>query len=131
MRFTGDSVRNRLGVVATLRICTGIALLGCLAAGFASGSILVIVGVALAGIGISNMVPIAFSAAGHLPGLPAGIGLSIVTFMVYSGILAAPSAIGFIAEHTSFSVIFMGLSGLFVVVLGLSHLAAPADDLEA
>ena len=131
MRFAGDGVRNRFGAVATLRICTGFALVGFLAAGFASGPVLVIAGFALAGIGISNMIPIAFSAAGNLPGMPAGIALSIVTFMGYSGLLAAPSVIGFIAEYINFSIIFIGLSSLFFVVLTLSHLVSPADDLDA
>jgi hypothetical protein len=35
------------------------------------------------------------------------------------------------AEHMSFSVVFIGLSSLFVVVLALAHLVAPADDLDA
>ena len=35
-----------------------------------------------------------------------GIGLSVATFMGYSGMLFAPSLIGFVAEHTGFSIIF-------------------------
>lgn len=127
VRFAGDGVRNRFGAVTTLRTCTVVALVGLLAAGFASGPVGVIAGFALAGIGISNIVPIAFSAAGNLSGLPAGIGLSIATFMGYSGLLAAPSVIGFIAEYVRFSAIFIGLSSLLLVVLALSHLVAPAD----
>ncbi len=125
VRFAGDGVRNRYGAVATLRACTLIALVGLLLAGLAPGPVTVIAGFAVAGIGIANMVPIAFSAAGNLSGLPAGIGLGIVTFMGYSGLLAAPSIIGFIAEHVRFSAIFVGLSSLFLVVLALSHLVAP------
>jgi hypothetical protein len=86
-----------------------------------------IVGFALTGIGISNIVPIAFSAAGNLPGMAAGVGLSVVTTMGYSGILVAPSAIGFIAEHTGLAIIFVGLSALLIVVLALSPLARHAD----
>ncbi|MFP3500202.1 MFS transporter, partial [Pseudomonas sp. SIMBA_059] len=60
---------------------------GLLIAGLAGNSTFVIIGFAIAGIGISNMVPIAFSAAGNMPGLAPGIGLSVVTTMGYSGIL--------------------------------------------
>ncbi|MGN6551095.1 MAG: MFS transporter [Pararhizobium sp.] len=127
MRFAGDPIRDRLGAVTTMRACTGLALVGMLAAGFAPSAGIAIAGFALAGIGISNMVPIAFSAAGNLPGLAPGIGLSLVTFMGYSGILVAPSAIGFAAEHTRFSVIFCALPILFLVVLALSRLARHAD----
>lgn len=86
-----------------------------------------IIGFAIAGIGISNMVPIAFSAAGNMPGLAPGIGLSVVTTMGYSGILVAPSAIGFIAEHTGLASVFLALPLLHVVVLLLSRLARHAD----
>lgn len=127
MRFAGDPIRDRLGAVTTMRACTVCALIGMLAAGLAPNETVAIFGFALAGIGISNMVPIAFSAAGNLPGFAPGIALSIVTFMGYSGILFAPSAIGFAAEYTSFSTIFTALPVLFVVVLALSGLARHAD----
>lgn len=127
MRFAGDLVRDRFGAVKTLQFCTVISILGLLVAGFAPNAVIAIAGFAVAGIGISNMVPIAFSAAGNMPGLAPGIGLSVVTTMGYSGILVAPSAIGFIAEHTGLATVFIGLPLLHVVVLMLSKLARHAD----
>lgn len=127
MRFAGDAIRQRLGAVLTLRICGGFALTGMMLAALAPEPELAILGFAIAGIGISNIVPIAFSAAGNLPGVPSGIGLSIVTVMGYSGILVAPSAIGFIAEHTGFSPVLMGTAALVLVTLGLSRLARYAN----
>jgi predicted MFS family arabinose efflux permease len=127
MRFAGDLIRDRFGAVLTLRACGVVAILGLLLAGFAQDATMAIIGFALAGIGISNIVPIAFSAAGNLPGIGAGVGLSVVTTMGYSGILVAPSAIGFIAEHTGLARVFIGLSTLIVVALALSPLARHAD----
>ena len=127
MRFAGDPIRDRLGAVVTMRLCTLSALAGMLAAGFAADPVVAILGFSVAGIGISNMVPIAFSAAGNMPGLAPGVGLSLVTFMGYSGILFAPSLIGLLAEHTSFHMIFTILPALFLVVLILSGLARHAD----
>jgi len=127
MRFAGDPIRDRLGAVTTMRLCTVAALVGMLAAGLAPNAAIAICGFSLAGIGIANMVPIAFSAAGNMPGLAPGIALSVVTFMGYSGILFAPSLIGFAAEHTSFHVIFAFMPVLFIVVLALSGLARHAD----
>ncbi|WP_275786132.1 MFS transporter [Pararhizobium gei] len=127
MRFAGDHVRDRFGGVKTLRICTLTALVGLLLAGLSPTAPLAILGFALAGVGISNMVPIAFSAAGNMPGLAPGIGLSVATFMGYSGMLFAPSLIGFVAEHTGFAIIFTCVPILFIVVLLLSHHAAHAD----
>jgi fucose permease len=81
----------------------------------------------LTGLGLANTVPIAFSAAGNLPGLPRALAISVVTFMGYSGILFAPSIIGFIAEHTGFAVIYLSLPVLITVALLFSGLTRHAD----
>ncbi|WP_179875475.1 MFS transporter [Sinorhizobium sp. BJ1] len=127
MRFAGDHVRDRFGATTTLRICTVTALVGMVLAGLAPNAAMAVLGFAVAGIGISNMVPIAFSAGGNMPGLQPGIGLAVATTMGYSGMLFAPSLIGFIAEHSGFAVIFASLPVLFIVVLLLSHHAVHAD----
>lgn len=127
MRFAGDWVRDRFGAVRTLRACTLFSMAGMLLAGLAPNATVAMIGFALAGVGISNMVPIAFSAGGNIPGLAPGIGLSVVTTMGYSGILFAPSLIGFIAEHTSLAAVYTGLAGLNLVVLALAGLARYAD----
>jgi len=130
MRFAGDLVRDRFGAVMTLRVCTLFAIAGMLIASRAPNAEIAVIGFALCGIGISNMVPIAFSAAGNIPGLQAGIGLSVVTTMGYSGILIAPSAIGFVAQHAGFAAIFTALPVLLVVVLLFSRLARYADGIR-
>jgi fucose permease len=127
MRFAGDLVRDRLGAVKTFRISAVIAIVGMLIASLSPDAALAILGFALCGIGISNMVPIAFSAGGNIPGLQPGIGISIVTTLGYSGMLFAPSGIGFAAEHVGFSAVFMMLPLMLLFVLGLSSLARYAD----
>ncbi|WP_442581039.1 MFS transporter [Mesorhizobium sp. ASY16-5R] len=128
MRFLGDAVRNRFGAVNTLRVSSLIAAAGMLIAGLSSEPWLVIAAFALSGIGIANVVPIIFSAGGNQPGMASTTGMSVVTTMGYSGILLAPSAIGFTAEHTGgFSMIFVALSGLLVVVCLMGRLVHTAD----
>jgi MFS family permease len=130
MRFLGDAIRDRYGAVRTLQMCTIMAIIGMLFAGLATDATMAMVGFAICGIGISSMVPIAFSAAGNLPGYAKGVAMSVVTVMGYSGALFAPSIIGFIAEHTGFKVIFLGLPALLVVVFALSGLAKHADGIK-
>lgn len=127
MRFLGDGIRRHCGAVRTLRISTVVAMAGLALAGLAPSPWAAIAGFGLAGIGIANMVPIAFSAAGNVPGLAHGVGLSVVTTMGYSGILLAPGTIGFLAERISFSAIYLGLSLLLLIPLVLSRLARTAD----
>jgi len=127
MRFLGDGVRNRFGAVNTLRVSSLIAAAGMLVAGLAPYPWLVIAAFAVAGIGIANIVPIIFSAGGNQPGMASTTGMSVVTTMGYSGILLAPAAIGFTAEHTGFAVVFVSLSGLLVVVCLMGRLVRTAD----
>jgi predicted MFS family arabinose efflux permease len=127
MRFSGDPVRDRLGAVRTLGLSAAVAGAGLLLAGLAPGPGLAAAGFALAGVGIANVVPIAFSAAGNLPGLPPGIGLSMVTFIGYSSILIAPPLIGVVAARTGLATVFVAAAALFLPVLALSRLATHAD----
>ena len=98
-----------------------------LVAGLAPWRWLAIAAFAVSGLGIANTVPILFSAAGNQPGMSSGAGMSVVTTMGYSGILAAPSLIGFVGERTGFSPVFIAVAVLLVVVCLMSQLAARAE----
>ena len=130
MRFAGDLIRDRLGAVRTMRVSAILAIIGILMAGRAPSVEVVMIGFAIAGLGIANLVPIAFSAAGNLPGMPPGVGISLVTTLGYSGMLFTPSLIGFVAEHTGFATVFTLLPVLPVIALLLSHLARHADGIK-
>lgn len=127
MRFAGDAVRQRFGAVTTVRCSTVMAAAGLIVAAAAQSPGWAIAGFALSGIGIANLVPVALSAAGNLPGLAPGVGISIATSMAYGGILLGPAVIGFVAEYNSFTIAFYGLSGLFGIVFLLSSLTRHAD----
>jgi MFS family permease len=127
MRFLGDTVRNRLGAVRTLRISGWMGAAGMMGGAVAPNDWVVIVSFFVAGLGIANMVPILFSAAGNHPRLPAASAISIVTMVGYCGILVAPSSIGFLAEHVGFRPTYAGLSLILVLVALLAARAADAD----
>jgi fucose permease len=130
MRFAGDRVRNRFGAVKTLRISGLIGATGLLGGALAPTDVVAIISFACAGLGIANMVPIMFSAAGNHPGLPAGTAISTVTMVGYAGILIAPSTIGFVAEHIGFRFTYAALSLLLLVVVALAGRTAAADQLH-
>lgn len=131
MRFLGDRVRNRLGAVRTLRLSGFLGAAGLMGGALATADWMVIAGFFAAGLGIANMVPILFSAAGNHPRLPSASAISIVTMVGYCGILVAPSSIGFVAEHMGFRPTYVGLSLLLVVVGLLAARAADADGTRA
>ena len=127
MRFLGDTVRNRFGAVRTLRMSGFLGAAGLMGGALAPYDWVAIVSFAAAGLGVANMVPILFSAAGNHPRLPSASAISIVTMVGYCGILVAPSTIGFLAEHAGFRPTYAGLALILVVVAVLAARAADAD----
>ncbi len=127
MRFLGDGVRNRFGAVRTLRVSGFMGAAGLMGGALAPFDWVAIVSFAAAGIGVANMVPVLFSAAGNHPRLPAASAISIATMVGYCGILVAPSSIGFLAEHVGFRPTYAGLSLLLVIVALMAGRAADAD----
>lgn len=116
-----------MGAVTTVRLCATFAIIGMAVAGLAPNVPVAIAGFAIAGIGMSNLVPVLFSAAGNLPGIPPAIGLSIVTVLGYSGILLAPGLIGFFAVSTGFAPIFIALAALLLLPLLCAPITKGAD----
>ena len=127
MRFLGDSLRNRFGAVATLRVSGLVGALGLMVAALSPMPGLALAGFAFAGFGVANLVPILFSAAGNIPGHAAGIALSTITMLGYAGILIAPSSIGYLAELVGFRPTYAGLALLLLVVSVLAGRVAAAD----
>jgi MFS family permease len=80
----------------------------------------VITGFFMVGIGLSVIVPIAYSVAGNAPDLPPGVGLAMVTTVGYSGFLVGPPIIGFIADWQTLRSAFVMVAALFVLMILLS-----------
>lgn len=121
MRFSGDYFRDRFGALQLFRASVGMAAFGLMIVSLAPTPWIALLGFAFAGFGIANLVPLLFVAAGNLPGVSAGIALTIVTATGYSGMLVAPPLIGFIAEYTGLAPIF----GVMALVVASVILIAP------
>lgn len=130
MRFAGDLVRNRHGAVKTLRVSGLIGAAGLMGGALAPLDWVAIASFAVAGIGIANMVPIIFSAAGNHPGVPSGTAISTVTMVGYAGILFAPASIGYVAEHIGYRLTYGVLALLLVGVAALAGRVSAADALH-
>jgi fucose permease len=131
VRFLGDRVRNRFGGVTTLRVSALIGTVGMMGASVAPNDWTAILFFGISGLGIANMVPIVLSAAGNQPGASSGTGIAAVTMMGYSGILIAPSAIGFAAEAVGYRATYFVLALLLLVVAALAGRVAAADRIGA
>ncbi|WP_067498419.1 MFS transporter [Actinoplanes sp. TFC3] len=116
-RLLGDRMVDRFGQRTVTRVGGAVAAAGMgFALAFPSvGSALT--GFALAGLGTATLVPAAMHTADELPGLPAGLGLTVVSWVLRIGFLASPPLVGLVADHSSLRV---GL--LSVVIAGVGTL---------
>ncbi|WP_119729494.1 MFS transporter [Thermomonospora amylolytica] len=97
-RLAGDRVIAAVGPVRVLRT-GGLLAAAALGAGLLSGDPVVsVIGFTLYGLGVAVVAPVTFGAAGNLPGVPAATGISWVTSIGYTGFLAGPPVIGFVAQ---------------------------------
>ncbi|MDX1415844.1 MAG: MFS transporter [Candidatus Promineifilaceae bacterium] len=100
-RLLGDRLAVSFGPESIVRIGGFLAGGGILAAIVTNEPIVVLIGFAAVGAGLANVIPLAFSAAGRLSQLPAGVGIAGVASIGYAGFLAGPPVIGLVAEGTS------------------------------
>src|SRR5712692_9593059 len=118
-RFGGDRLANRFGPRQLLRASGTLAAVG-LGGGLLIGRpIAAILGFGLVGLGISNIIPVLFSSAGKLRGVPAGTVLAAVATTGYFGFLAGPLLIGFAAELASLPVA-LGIVGTCCALIAVS-----------
>jgi fucose permease len=117
-RFSGDHLAARLGPARLLRLSGSLAAVGLAAALAVGRPEAAIVGAGLVGLGLANSVPVLFSAAGRMPGFPAGAALAAVATTGYGGFLAGPPAIGLVAEAAGLPAA-LGLVALACALIGM------------
>lgn len=100
-RLAGDRIVGRLGAGPALRASGALAGAGLGAALLIDAPSAAIVGFALVGLGISNIIPVLFSSAGRVGEVAAGSALAAVATPGYLGFLSGPPLIGLAAEHVS------------------------------
>ena len=119
-RIIGDRLVDRFGQRAVARTGGAITAVGMgLALAFPSipGTI---IGFGAAGFGIATLVPAAMHAADELPGVPRGVGLTVVSWLLRVGFLLSPPLVGLVADATSLRVGLLSvvLAGSLAFVLG-------------
>lgn len=100
-RMLGDGMTDRFGQRAVARVGGLIAAVGMTLALLFPSVPGTIAGFAAVGFGIATLIPAAMHAADELPGLKAGAGLTIVSWLLRLGFLLSPPFVGFIAENES------------------------------
>ena len=124
MRLFGDGLRARLGDRPMFAASAALAATGLAIAGTAAGFAMACLGFFVAGIGMANMVPILFSAAGNYRSLPPAVAIAVITTFGYAGLLFVPALVGAVAEALSLAVVFAGWSAI-VLAVGVTCMFLP------
>ena len=126
-RLVGDAVIRRTGPRLCVRICGLLGTAGCLLVAASGSTGAALAGFLLIGIGVSVVIPLVFAAAGNSGPSPA-LGVAGVATVSYGAGLAAPSAMGGIADFSSLRVAFAVAALLAcAVVVGAGLLERPAS----
>lgn len=103
-RLMGDRLVDRFGQRTVARAGGLIAAIGMGAALLAPSVPLTILGFAAAGFGVATLVPAAMHEADELPGLRAGTGVTVVSWLMRLGFLLSPPLVGLIADNAGLRV---------------------------
>jgi MFS family permease len=124
-RLTGTTLLQRLGRTFTVVAGGATAAAGMLAGALAPEVWMVLLGFAVAGLGLANIFPVAVERAGALAG-PTGV--AVASTLGYGGMLLGPPAIGFMTDWFSLPIALTSVAALAAVaaVIGLTlRRAAP------
>ncbi|WP_243695041.1 MFS transporter [Labedella populi] len=118
-RLLGDAFVDRFGQRNVARAGGVIAALGMGAALLFPSVPGTIAGFAAAGFGVATLIPAAMHQADEIPGLRAGTGLTIVSWLMRLGFLLSPPIVGLIADASSLrlGLILVPLAGVVTLLL--------------
>jgi fucose permease len=123
-RFSGDWLRARVPAARLLRataLLSACAMAVVLLSGMWSSTVAwALVGLALLGLGLANVVPLLFVAASRVDGVSAATGIALVSSAGWVGVVIGPPLVGGVAQASSLA------WALWLVVLSSLALAASA-----
>ena len=116
-RLLGDIIIDTIGEFKVLILGVITTIFGIFTILLSTLPLFALCGFMLIGLGVANLVPIFFSAAGRQKIMPAEIAIASVTTTGYAGILLGPVLIGYVAEVTTLSIAFSLLIPLVALTL--------------
>jgi hypothetical protein len=125
-RIGGHALAGRVSELTLLRGGATLGAAGTLLGALAPVAALALVGVVVAGPGISICAPVLFSIAGRgADEAVRGAAVSIVTTIAYLGFLVGPAAVGLLASATALRTSLAAVAGVAMVLAILAPASAP------
>ncbi|WP_017541203.1 MFS transporter [Nocardiopsis halophila] len=124
-RLTGDRVTDRFGAVATARAGGAVSAAGMAVALLVPFPAASVAGFGLLGLGVATMYPLTLAAAGDVPGVRSGDGVTVVGWLGRLGFLAFPPTVGALADAWSLTSALWLVAGAAVACTVLAPALRP------
>jgi len=118
-RLFGDRLIDRIGKQTILFCSCFAAITGLSIALLFISAPVVLTGLFLVGLGLSNVVPVTYSTAGNIKGIEPAAGIAIASTIGYSGFFIGPPAIGYLADAYGLRIGLCFTLGLFLLMLAM------------
>ena len=119
-RLTGDRLKSIFGIYNFLFISIILSLLGSLIIFISKFAFISILGFVIAGFGVASIVPICYTLISRIKDLDQTVGVTIITLAVYGNFTIAPPILGYTANLLGIQYVYLPISFLFIVCLGLA-----------
>ena len=116
-RFTGDAIRDKLGVYLFFITLTLFSIIGLIIILMFNSIFSSIIGFSVLGFGISSIIPLSYSLAGKIEGVSSTVGISIISIATYGVFMIGPAIMGFVAKFYGINNVFSPMVILFCACL--------------
>ncbi|MFJ9557678.1 MFS transporter [Nocardiopsis sp. NPDC101807] len=124
-RLAGDRVTDRFGAVAVGRASGLLAGGGIAFALLLPHPVTTVIGFGVMGLGVATLFPLTLAAAGNVPGVRTGDGVTVVGWLGRAGFLGFPPLIGLLADSFSLGTALWVISGAGVTAFLLAAALRP------
>ena len=114
-RLIGDFIRDTLGTFNFLITLFLLSFVGLLIVIYSSTLLSSVIGFSIIGLGISSIVPLAYSIAGKTKEVDSAVSISIISIAAYGVFMIAPALMGVIANNYGLNLVFLPMIILFII----------------
>jgi MFS family permease len=126
-RLAGDRLAARVGGARLASSGLLVAAAGFAGAAAAPGAAASLIAFVTLGLGLAAVYPLCLRIAAEQPGIPPAAAIAAVTTTGYTGFLAGPPLVGFVAEATSLRISLVAVGTLCVAAAALARSASPGS----
>ena len=116
-RLLGDQARDLFGTFNFIILSIILCICGLIVVFYFNSIFTSILGFSLMGLGISNIIPVAYSISSNIDNIDRAVSISIISISAYGSFMVAPALMGLIANSFGVSYVFVPMIFIFIIFL--------------